>query len=72
MTSTDTCPLCGGPNACAVLACGMVDAPCWCRSVAFSADLLAQVPEEARGLACVCARCAATLSAASVDQPEEG
>ncbi|MBC7699364.1 cysteine-rich CWC family protein [Aquabacterium sp.] len=52
------CPLCGGPNACAMAAGGAADSPCWCRSAVFSADVLAQLPEAQRGQVCICGRCA--------------
>lgn len=57
------CPLCGQPNDCAMArqrATGQAQPPCWCTQVTFSAALLARVPPPARGVACVCARCAAT------------
>jgi hypothetical protein len=53
------CPLCGGPNGCAPAACGRFDVDCWCRDARFTSELLQRVPAEARGNACVCARCAA-------------
>ncbi|PUE45685.1 hypothetical protein B9Z47_15510 [Limnohabitans sp. 2KL-1] len=60
------CPLCGQSNACAMaLASATIKAeaasapPCWCTRVQFSADLLQQVPEEARHKACICAACVA-------------
>ncbi|AWI52963.1 helicase [Aquabacterium olei] len=52
------CPLCGGPNGCALSGARSLDAPCWCKSVAFSPALLARVPRDKRGLACICQRCA--------------
>ncbi|MBL8303119.1 MAG: cysteine-rich CWC family protein [Ideonella sp.] len=58
------CPLCGGPNACAPAACGRFDVDCWCREASFGAALLARVPAAARGLACVCKRCAGEASSA--------
>lgn len=51
------CPLCGGPNACAVAQSGSFDTPCWCRDVALPPDLLARLPEEQRGQACICQDC---------------
>lgn len=53
------CPLCGGPNACAPARCGRYDVACWCTSARFPPELLARVPEAQRGLACICAGCAA-------------
>jgi len=32
--------------------------PCWCTQVNFTADLLAQVPPDAKDRACICAVCA--------------
>jgi len=52
------CPLCGGPNGCALAGGAAGAQPCWCASVPFPAEVLARVPEAARGAACVCARCA--------------
>jgi hypothetical protein len=37
--------------------------PCWCTQVNFSAELLARVPAQAEGLACICARCARAAQA---------
>ena len=54
-----TCPLCGGPNHCAAAACGRLDVDCWCHDARFTPALLAQVPPESQGSACVCACCAA-------------
>lgn len=55
------CPLCGQPNACAneiARATGQAQPPCWCTTVAFPPELLARVPPEAQGQACICAACA--------------
>jgi len=63
MTLLETnCPLCGGPNTCAMAAGGDASAPCWCRSAVFSEELLGQVPEGQRGQVCICARCASFAS----------
>jgi hypothetical protein len=32
--------------------------PCWCTQLDFSSDLLARVPQEKQGLACICPACA--------------
>ncbi|MBW0169405.1 MAG: cysteine-rich CWC family protein [Hydrogenophaga sp.] len=56
------CPLCGGDNRCAMeieRETGQPQAPCWCLSATFTAELLARVPPAARGQACICAACAA-------------
>lgn len=56
------CPVCGQPNLCAMELARQTDTantePCWCTQVNFSAELLASVPAQAKGLACICARCA--------------
>jgi hypothetical protein len=68
--STDAahCPLCGESNACAMEAArstGAADTPgsCWCLSVDFTAALKMPLPGAARGVACICARCAARTTA---------
>jgi hypothetical protein len=53
------CPLCGAPNRCALAAGAGTAARCWCADTAIPADRLALVPEPARGVACICAACAA-------------
>lgn len=71
MTSTlsddpSRCPLCGGDNRCAMeieRATGASPGPCWCVSQTFSPDLLARLPEAARGKACICANCLAGFNA---------
>ncbi|MEM1032869.1 MAG: cysteine-rich CWC family protein [Myxococcota bacterium] len=51
------CPLCGDPNHCGVAS---GKGTCWCFARApVSEEILSMVPGEARGVACVCARCAA-------------
>jgi putative acetyltransferase len=57
--ANDRCPLCGGDNACAPARTGSFETPCWCASASFDDALLARVPAEARGRACLCAACAA-------------
>ena len=52
------CPLCGGPNGCAVAAGGPTDAACWCAQEAFPPSLLQDLPPETRGRVCICRRCA--------------
>ena len=61
------CPLCGQPNRCAMEVqkeTGEQQPPCWCTQVDFTADLLASLPKEAQGLACICAACQAASSRA--------
>lgn len=64
------CPLCGGPNACALAAPrepGAEAPPCWCRAERFPAELLARVPEPARGRACLCRACLARAAEPATD-----
>ncbi|MEM1350356.1 MAG: cysteine-rich CWC family protein [Myxococcota bacterium] len=49
------CPLCHEPNECG-LAAGK--SKCWCFTQHVPEEVLARVPPEARGVACVCALCA--------------
>ncbi len=56
------CPLCGEANRCAMeieRETGQAQPGCWCMTADFDAALLARLPPERRGLACICARCAA-------------
>ena len=54
--NTAICPLCGNPNKCAVAA-DPNATECWCESVIFPRELLAQIPEEAVRKTCVCQKC---------------
>ena len=59
------CPLCGGDNRCAMeleRATGQPQPPCWCVDTAFPPGLLAQLPAEAEGKACICAACVARFA----------
>jgi hypothetical protein len=44
---------------------GQAQPPCWCLSQSFPAGLLARLPPQAQGAACICARCLATYAAES-------
>jgi hypothetical protein len=52
------CPICGQPNDCAVVAQNGHKGPCWCHTIKIPHEILQLVPEEARGKACLCRRCA--------------
>lgn len=56
--SPTLCPICRQPNGCAMAGDGSSGSDCWCRQVAFPAAVLAAVPDEAKGRACICRRCA--------------
>jgi len=61
-TRCPLCPLCGEQNRCAMEVAretGEPQAPCWCMAADFRNAPLAAVPQETRGKACICARCAA-------------
>jgi hypothetical protein len=60
------CPLCGQANRCALEVereTGVPQESCWCTRLDFTDELLAQVPAEAKDLACICAACAARQAA---------
>lgn len=48
------CPLCGGPNACGIAA---GDATCWCFTTKVPRELLERVPEDQKGIVCICRTC---------------
>ena len=60
------CLLCGGDNRCAMEVereTGVPQGPCWCVDASFPPDLLARLPPEADGKACICAACVAKFAA---------
>ncbi|MFZ9423079.1 MAG: cysteine-rich CWC family protein [Limnohabitans sp.] len=63
------CPLCGGPNACA-MTCAEPPTGCWCVSQTFSPSLLARVPVHSQRMACICARCVAADAAPPTTAPD--
>ena len=55
------CPICEEPNACAMEVAKATDNKperCWCFDAVFAAEVMDLVPDEAKGLACICAKCA--------------
>jgi Cysteine-rich CWC len=42
---------------------GQPQGPCWCVNTSFAPGLLAQLPPEAEGKACICAACVARFAA---------
>jgi hypothetical protein len=42
---------------------GLPQPPCWCVTASFSPDLLARLPADAQGKACICANCLARFNA---------
>ena len=71
MTAIDPsrCPLCGESNACQVAA-GC--ATCWCFDTPVPAAVLARIPAEAQGVACVCKRCATAEASDETEKLESG
>ena len=53
----DRCPLCGTPNECQRCTSAAYKGPCWCEPLTIPDELLAQVPEASRNLACICRNC---------------
>ncbi|NLN13991.1 MAG: cysteine-rich CWC family protein [Tissierellia bacterium] len=45
------CPICGQYNGC------KRSRDCWCHNVKISGKVLAMVPEDKRGIACICKDC---------------
>ena len=57
----DICSLCGSANICAmeiVKATGKPEERCWSVDAVFTPELLESLSEDAKGKACVCAKCA--------------
>lgn len=54
----DRCPLCGGPNGCAIEK-GEPAVSCWCMRANIGEDVLASVPLPMREQTCICPACAA-------------
>ena len=48
------CPLCALPNVCGMAA---GEASCWCFDAQLAPEALARIPERARGVVCICAKC---------------
>jgi len=63
-TPVDTCPLCGGPNDCAI---ARGEEKCWCFDEVFAPNLLGRVAEPDQGRVCVCRKCASEAKAAQED-----
>jgi hypothetical protein len=60
----DRCPLCGGPNHCRLSAPVPDGGACWCLNTEVPEALLARVPPDQRGRACLCPNCVADFVAA--------
>jgi hypothetical protein len=51
------CPLCGQSNDCQQCTVAVYKGPCWCAVVKIPEALIAKVPVELRGRACICRAC---------------
>jgi Cysteine-rich CWC len=51
------CPLCGGPNDCALEAGKRIE-DCWCFTAKIAQDVLERIPADHRGKTCICPNCA--------------
>jgi hypothetical protein len=56
------CPRCGAPNECAPARSGSFDTPCWCSAVVVDPAMLAALPDDQLGRACLCRRCVTSPS----------
>lgn len=69
------CPLCGAANQCTMAGRAPSAAPldCWCTPITIPAAVLARLPEQARGCACICAGCAtsADVSRSSLEHTSD-
>jgi hypothetical protein len=55
------CPICQSPNACAMekaRATGAAPERCWCMDAVFTPEVVALLPAQDQGKACICANCA--------------
>lgn len=58
------CPICGEPNVCAMekaKVTGSKPERCWCMDAVFTPAVMDQVPDAAKGKACVCANCVESI-----------
>ena len=67
MSSVDPtrCPICYEPNVCGMekaKATGIKAERCWCMDAVFPHSVMDQVPEVAKGKACICAKCAREIA----------
>jgi len=56
MIEKGKCPLCGGDNNCAALK-NVDPSTCWCMKKKVPKNLLKRIPDNLRGLSCVCEKC---------------
>jgi hypothetical protein len=50
------CPICGNDNDCAHEQ-GLPDGACWCSHIAVPKELMARIPDNLKGKACICRNC---------------
>jgi len=63
------CPLCGQANGCLNLGAQDVNRTCWCNdpAIKFPQALLASIPAQLRGKACICKSCVLRFSRGEQD-----
>ena len=69
------CPICGEPNVCAMekaKVTGSKPERCWCMDAVFTPEVMDLVPDQAKGKACVCAKCAGAGNLSSEIRFEPG
>lgn len=71
ITGDRTCPLCGRPNECA-MAQGRSVSVCWCTAVRVHREQLDPIPEEHRGVRCLCPAWLQALAAGGTNQGVTG
>jgi hypothetical protein len=62
----DRCALCGEANRCS-MASGREGTRCWCFAVKIPEEVIAQIPDEKRGV-CICAQCAGSSKSAPAQE----
>lgn len=50
------CPICGKENHCGQEQ-GLPEGACWCRHIEIPKELIALVPDDLKGKACICQDC---------------
>jgi len=69
------CPICHEPNVCAMekaKVTGSKPERCWCMDAVFKPEVMDLVPDQAKGKACLCAKCAGAGNLSSEIRFEPG
>lgn len=57
------CPLCDGPNECAMAQPGGIGTDCWCRDVAINSNVISMADRTRNFNSCICKQCATATTA---------